>query len=672
MFNSISPLQAANINKKRNLSERSNRSSTSPLNSKRKARVPSGSLINVSVGDIREFFTPEKTNKDGVKRKPFMCNKVKSFKQLGLSTGGSLKDLVNSCADQVQLRQHPQASNAFQTINSGKQQLTVLSNAELATPSTKVLSDVIKRSLAIKRKTTKMTANKIVSKARRTSSKKGKPGIKPINRAMPSHRIESTSEPAAASEVTDEMETQSMDQTPIPTTLPIPMVLAMFQRLEKKVDDLAKKGIDDDIQENINKEAQRSVEFVMEPIIEENVHLKAEVNRCKHQNAVLTGIVDQLSCKIKDLQMKVENVETFNAKKCVTLTNFETRQKKADKIRDVNDFFWSMFQIDIGIDDVYEIGSQDPPTLVIVLQTQEDRRILMANKNKLKNYTNAKGQKCFINDFVPSSVNARKRRERDIIEENETKEGDSKLKIEYAKGSLVIQGKPYKKQVQPPTPFEMIDIDPERLTNIMADKLGAGDEMHEAGNTFQAFTRSISTLQQVRDAYIKMKLCFPTARHIVCAYVLDTKSPTHNDFVDDDEAGAGRAILTMMRQQNLTNRVIFCNRFCGDTKLNSNRFECYVQAAKSAIMKNGFNTILKIHQKIVVIDQSDNMYGRRQKRQVGKKMNPNTGQRKASQTDSFSITRTQQDRTQNYNPVPYTFSNPNQSVWAGVDHDQLD
>ena len=268
-----------------------------------------------------------------------------------------------------------------------------------------------------------------------------------------------------------------------------------------------------------------------------------------------------------------------------------TRVKKADKISDVRDFLWSMLQIDIGIDDVYDIGNQDPPTLVLVLQTQEDRRILMENKSKLKNYRNSKDQKCYINEFTPTTVNARKRRERDIVEQNEAKPDEAKLKIEQVKGSLVIQGVPYKKMVQPPTPFEMLDISPERLTSIMAIQLTASKEVHQSHSTFQAFTTEAHTLQQVRDAYIKMKLCFPTARHIFCTFAIDYENPTHNDFADDDEPGAGRTILELLRKNGISNRAIFCNRYCGETKLKSDRFECYSRVTVDAYIKLGLDVI---------------------------------------------------------------------------------
>ena len=342
-----------------------------------------------------------------------------------------------------------------------------------------------------------------------------------------------------------------------PNSLSIQMVMAMFQRLEEKVDSIAAKGISEEAQEKINQEALRAVEYMAEPISQENAQLRMEVNICKHQNQVLTGIVDQLTNKIQDLHSKIEGLEISNAKRCVTLSNFETREKKNDKISDVRDFFWSMFQIDIGVDDVYEIGSQTPPTLVVVLQTQEDRRILMQNKKKLKNYENSKGQKCYINEFQPASVNVRKRREKDIIQQNEEKQENNRVSIEHSRGNLVIQGKPYKKLISTPSPFEMIDLNAARLTEIMSIKLNAGDEIHEQQSVFQAYTKNVSTPQQIRDAYMKMKLCFPTARHIVCAYALDYDNPLHSDYVDDDETGAGRIILEMMRRSGIKNRVIF-------------------------------------------------------------------------------------------------------------------
>ena len=91
-----------------------------------------------------------------------------------------------------------------------------------------------------------------------------------------------------------------------------------------------------------------------------------------------------MSESIANLEQKIENLELTNAKKLATISNLHTRTKKRERIQDIYNFLWNQLQIDVRIDDAYEIGLQTPPVLVIVFQTIEDRRLVFANKEKLK------------------------------------------------------------------------------------------------------------------------------------------------------------------------------------------------------------------------------------------------------------------------------------------------
>ena len=98
-----------------------------------------------------------------------------------------------------------------------------------------------------------------------------------------------------------------------------------------------------------------------------------------------------------------------------------------------------------------------------------------------------------------------------------------------------------------------------------------------------------------------MKLCFPQARHVVCAYYLqDLDHQPHYDcdYCDDEEPGAGRVIANLLRANKISHRVIFVIRYCGSVKLSSKRFDMYREAAIEAIKAGAWNEILKKMQKI--------------------------------------------------------------------------
>ena len=86
------------------------------------------------------------------------------------------------------------------------------------------------------------------------------------------------------------------------------------------------------------------------------------------------------------------------------------------------------------------------------------------------------------------------------------------------------------------------------------------------------------------------------ARHIVCAYWIDGPAHTSQDFCDDGEPGAGRALLEILRNQNMKNKVIFVTRKYGGVKMGSSRFECYRAAAEVVLKAHPWNEILSIKQ----------------------------------------------------------------------------
>ena len=90
----------------------------------------------------------------------------------------------------------------------------------------------------------------------------------------------------------------------------------------------------------------------------------------------------------------------------------------------------------------------------------------------------------------------------------------------------------------------------------------------------------------------------PSARHIVCVYHLPGDDVHARGYCDDGEPGAGSLILNLMSKSNIQNRVIFVTHKYGGVKMGGDRFECYLQAAKSTVMANPRNSILDIDQVI--------------------------------------------------------------------------
>ena len=98
-------------------------------------------------------------------------------------------------------------------------------------------------------------------------------------------------------------------------------------------------------------------------------------------------------------------------------------------------------------------------------------------------------------------------------------------------------------------------------------------------NQFTGYTAPVNRLSTIQDMYLKMKLCNPKAKHVICAYYLpgeDTLSC--RGYCDDGEHGAGSKLLKLLIENDLQNWVVFVTRVYGN-KLGSSRHRYILEAA---------------------------------------------------------------------------------------------
>ena len=247
---------------------------------------------------------------------------------------------------------------------------------------------------------------------------------------------------------------------------------------------------------------------------------------------------------------------------------------------------------------MFRMGKSEPKLTVVYFQGIQDKRDVMRFKYYLKDVKNKVGKPMFINEFTPATTQERRKTERLIFES--CKMADPPLEVKYTQQGLSIQGNTYIPRVKVPTAKELIDISPDELKTILQMKLESGQAVTQDKSVFEGFTASVQNYVQIRKLYVKVKLMQPTARHIICAYMIPgSEKHYQQNFCDDGEPGAGRTLLSMMQRSNLMNRVIFVARKYGGIRMGTDRFECYEQAGKIAVMEAPQNEVLGHRQTVV-------------------------------------------------------------------------
>ena len=224
------------------------------------------------------------------------------------------------------------------------------------------------------------------------------------------------------------------------------------------------------------------------------------------------------------------------------MTGFELYlDNKDENILLLNQFFDQNLGLQVEVEDYFFLGKSFPKPVVVEFQRGYEKRLVMKNKSLLKDLNSPR--KVFINDYVPLVTQEKRRRERKIINDIEASidpnDEEADPGVTYTKAGLTIQGTPYRKKIKPPSPRDLLDLEADELKRILNIETKRGEQLTKDNSKFFAYLIPATTYQQIKEAYMKLKLVQPNARHIVCAYVIQGPTFQAHDFQDDGEPGAG-------------------------------------------------------------------------------------------------------------------------------------
>ena len=565
-----------------------------------RARTPSGTVINSRVQDIRGFFSP-----GGVKK-----HLLQSGSQPTLNRSGSLKEIATeSSLNQKENRRTASDSDiarlpltTLENPNKSRSVKINMSNEEnnleqdqspgINTDSEKSFTQQLSEYFSENAKEKSLTEEqKEEDQKEREIDDRNKSGLEGLE--QPQFELNTDSMEVCAEDSSDNN----------PEVMSVPTVMEMLRNLKRDLNsDRIKENIQlkDSLTEEIKKmkydtlqeirnQIKDDVKQTVDERINENPTIKkisSEAAFWRFKSEALAEICDRLYTEVNDLTTRIENLELNNSKKMVMITglHMDNDSNRKQGLAFLNLFINEMMEIRVNVDDYYTLGTGDPKPIILILQSMEDKRKIMRAKKFLQGIED-KGNQIFINDYLPPTAQEKRRRESDIVAEA-AKYGES---TSYAKGGLCVNGLPYRKRVIPPTPKQIVETEPEELQRLINLQMKKGKPIMQDQSRFTAYTADVQSIEQIQEFYKKMKIIQPAARHLVCAYRIDNNtipSCYSNDYFDDGEPTAGRLLMEMLQTCNITNKVIFVARKYGGIKMGTNRFTCYLNAAKNALGMN--------------------------------------------------------------------------------------
>ena len=324
----------------------------------------------------------------------------------------------------------------------------------------------------------------------------------------------------------------------------------------------------------------------------ENIQLRADLSHMRYKNQTLTNVVQRLNTEVEDLKGRMEGLELNSVKKAITISGLYTSEKKEYMIQEIQQFLETHLGVLVCVEDCFSLGNTQPKLVVAYLQTMQEKKDIMHFKTYLKD-VRIRGKKIFINDYIPSATQEKRRREKDVRSSNQQLQFPAQLG--YHRGNITLHGEIFKQKVSVPTPADLVNMGPEELTTTLATNIDSTPSFESEKSVFQGYTAEVKSFKDVNTLYRKMKLIQPEARHIVCAYWVEasTQHPLYNKgHCDDGEYGAGRTLLDILSKNQMKNRVVFAVRKYGGVRMGAERFSCYNKAVVSVLEKaTGFISI---------------------------------------------------------------------------------
>ena len=206
-------------------------------------------------------------------------------------------------------------------------------------------------------------------------------------------------------------------------------------------------------------------------------------NTKKDKTRLIADLLQQSYDLIADLTKRMDMADLNTAKRSGILTGLCFSDKKHERNLQIQELFYEELNVTVEIEDTYCLGERELPPVVIVFESVSMKRRVFENKAKLNQLSGYKGRKIYLNNYLPTSVNEQKKRERQIVKDHKNG-GNPAITMEITKKGLKIGNEMYKKKVRAPQPGDLLNTTPDELDAILETKTVKGPQLKVKDNIF--------------------------------------------------------------------------------------------------------------------------------------------------------------------------------------------
>lgn len=363
-------------------------------------------------------------------------------------------------------------------------------------------------------------------------------------------------------------------------------IVTMIEKLQRSVDEIRKEN---QSQLSVNTQIGQDMRMIEEKVQENDKcieSLEKELDDYKFQMKLIANVVIRQDQQITNLTKRMNDAQQREMYPNIVISGIIEKPGE-NTLRIFNQFVQDKLEIQelIPAHRAFRIGMGRARPIIAELRDPYNQKGKIYQKvAKLKNKRNEEGGRFFVSDHLPEEYNESRRRVNELVAENKKKKNDDKLKMSVQKGKLLIEDQPYEKEIQAPGPQQIFKPDEKLWDTASEIDMIKGKDQELKDSTFIAYAAAIQDLEDVRAAYLKVKTKFANASHVACAFRLPgRKTPTLQDYQDDGECGAGRVMLSVLKEATLMNIVVFMIRQHGGINLGPTRFDLIRKVTESAV-----------------------------------------------------------------------------------------
>lgn len=320
---------------------------------------------------------------------------------------------------------------------------------------------------------------------------------------------------------------------------------------------------------------------------------KTELAQNRFKTNLLTNVVIKHDEQLQEQSSKITNIQKRSMKYNLIISGLieEKEESNQSLLWDIQKFIEEKLQvhdpIDIAVAHRFGVAdSKGSRPVIIKVASEEQKRLLLAGGPKLRGVQNVKGQYYYISEQLPEELAEQKRYRQFWVRDNKRKPVDEQKDVSINQNRLYINNQMYRRKVSPPQNPEILRMNEEDLAEVRNVELIKGPTHEEKNSEFLTYVQQISSVNEVRLGYRKMRVRFADATHIMMAYKLPgAVGPLNQEGCDDGEHGSSRHLLQMLIDKDYTNVCVYVVRYYGGTHLGQKRFEIITNLAQEAIRK---------------------------------------------------------------------------------------